>query len=89
MGREESPAHCINGHVGYSYQHIWLHLEKETQSPAWIFELLENSQAVSGAVMEQGQVTMAGSLLGGTLGIPLPAASITPASKPGPIYISW
>lgn len=43
----------------------------------------------SWAVMEQGQVTTAGSLHGGALGIPLPAASITPTSQPGSIYISW
>lgn len=42
------------------------------------------------AVMEQGQVTMAGSLHGGPPpGIPLSTASTTPTSQPGPIYISW
>lgn len=50
---------------------------------------MKNSWAVTRAVMEQGQVTTAGSLHGGALGIPLPAASITPTSQPGSIYISW
>lgn len=64
----------INVHVGYRYKQLWLLLQKQTQSPAWMFELStqERCEEFTGSVIgcdrvwqgRHGRVTMAGG--GGT-----------------------
>lgn len=56
----------INVHVGYQYKHLWLLLKKQTQSPAWMFELStqETCEEFTHSVMGCDgvwRVTMAGS----------------------------
>lgn len=91
----------MNRHVGDQYQHHWLRLEKQTQSPAWMFELstqewsrekfLGSDTGCDGVWRgHRGRVTTrrGGPEGEGTQASPSPPPPITPTSQPGSIYIS-